>query len=651
MKYQVFAILLLTTFLSFSQREYIFGEPLRSELEMQYYQKDTTANAVVIYEEANTDFFVYNDNWIYIRTKVYRKIKIFNKDGYDQANISINLEKGTRRKELVKNIKGITHNDDKSIHLTKDKIFTTSLNDYRDEITFALPNIKDGSVIEYTYTKESPFLFNFSGWTFQNDIPTIESVFIAEIPGNYVYNRKLIGYHKLTKNESKIKKRCFKIQGISGYADCEVLTYSMNDIPSFIEEDYMTSKWNYLSRIDFELSERKGFDGHNKKYTKTWKAVDREYKSNKDIGGQLNKKSFFKKEISEEILNEKDQLIKAKKIYNSIQKHYSWNNKYHLFGTMNVIKAFKNKTGSVGEINMSLINALNVAGIKAQIGLLSTRNNGYPTKLYPVLSDFNYIIARVVIDNKVYLLDATQKSLPFGMLPYKCLNKDVRVMDFKNGSYWDKIMPYKNNGRKTQMLLKLNEEENFSGNVRIVHNGYAAVKKREDLKTTDKNKYIENYEDENDFLEIISYKNFDVKKNEETVKEEFEVIIENESTVANKILLNPFFIDRITENSFKLNTREYPVNFGHPIKYDYVVTINLTDSFQVETLPKSRLVKLPDNKGYFVYKVINKDSKIMVNYSFNIKEVEFSSQYYLYLKEFFKQAIIAQQELIVLNKK
>ncbi len=642
--------ILINTFTSFSQENYRFGELSKKELEMQYYEKDSTASAVVLYEEANTDFFVYNDSWIYIRTKVYRKVKIFNKDGFDQANITINAQKGTKRKELIKNVKGITHNNGRSSYLSKDKIFTTSKSEYRDEITFTLPNIKDGSVIEYTYTKESPFLFNFSGWTFQNDIPTIESVFIAEIPGNYIYNRKLIGYYPLVKNESRVKKRCFNIDGIAGFSDCEVLTYSMKDVPAFIEEDYMTSKWNYLSRIDFELSEFKGFDGHNKKYTKTWKAVDRDYKSDRDIGGQLNKKNFFKKEIPESVLNEKDLFIKAQKVYYSIQKHYTWNEKYNLFGEMNVTKAFKSKIGNVGEINISLINALKAAGINAQMGLLSTRNNGYPTKLYPVISDFNYIIARVVINEKVYYLDATQKSLPFGMLPYKCLNKDLRVMDFKNGSYWENILPNKNNGRKTQMLLKLNEDDEFVGNVRIVHNGYSAIEKRRKLKTIEQNKYVEDYEDENDFLEIVTYKNFNVNKNEETVKEEFEVIIENESSITNKILLNPFFIDKLTENPFKLNSRQYPVNFGHPLKFDFTTSITLPSNYIIETLPKSRVVKLPEEKGYFMYKVVNKNSKIMVNYSFNIKEVEFTSQYYLYLKEFYKQAIIAQSESIVLTK-
>ncbi|PHR74525.1 MAG: hypothetical protein COA67_00150 [Lutibacter sp.] len=650
MKKNFTLLLLLISLHSFSQQDYAFGVLTQKEKEMVTYEKDTTANAVVLYEEANTEFFIYNDNSINIRTIVYRKIKIFNKEGFSNADVSITARIDDERKDRIKNIKGVTHNNGKTIFLKKENIYTAKAADDDTEITFTLPDIQQGSIIEYMYTRESPFLFNFTGWTFQNEIPTIESVFIAEVPGNFVYNRKLVGYQKLNRNESTIKKKCFNPGIMSDPINCEVMTYSMLDIPAFIEEDYLNSKWNYISRIDFEISEYRGFDGHNTKYSKTWKDVDKKFKNNKDIGGQLRKNTFFKNEIPEEIQSETDNMLRAKKIYLFVQDHFTWNEQYRMFDNINIVKAYKNRIGTISEINMSLINALNTSGINAKLVLLSTRKHGYPTTLYPVISDFNYIVAKVSIDGKNYFLDATNKNLPFGMLPYRCLNKQARVMDFKNGSYWEDIIPSNNNGRKVQMLLKLNEDQEFVGNMRIIHNGYSAIKKRNKLNLIEEKKYVENYEDENDYLEIISYKNLNLNDNEKPLKEELEISIENESTIADKIYLNPFFIDRLEENPFKLNQRQYPVNFGHPLKFDCISTIIFPENYTVESIPKSKIVKLPDNKGHFVYKVSTKNSKIMVNYSFNVNEVEFSGNDYLYLKEFFKQAIIAQNEPIILKK-
>jgi len=649
MKKLFLLLLLLVSLNNFAQQDYTFGEITSKELEMKVYEKDSTANAVVLYEEGNTEFIEKN-NHIFIQTVIYKKIKIFNKEGADFADISIRLYNNKSLKETVKKIRGVTHNLGANNNLNKKNIFTNRLDEKHSEVVFTLPNIQDGSVIEYTYTLESPFTYLFTGWNFQSSIPKVESVFKAKIPGNYVYNRELHGYLKLDKNESTVKKHCFKVEGIENYADCEVLNYSMKDIPAFIEEDYMTSKWNYLSRISFELSELHWFDGTKKKYTKTWKSVDNEFKSDKEIGGQLRRKSFFKNKIPDSIINITDVLERAKKTYTFIQNHFTWNGKYRMFRDISVTGAFNKKQGTVSEINLSLINALKVAGIDTQLTLLSTRNNGFPTKRHPVISDFNYIIAKITIGEKTYFLDATDKNLPFGVLPYRCLNNEARVMDFKNGSYWTPIVPIKNSGRKIQMLLELNDDGNFEGNMRIISNGYTAIDKRKELHATTEDKYIENYEVENDFLEIESYKNTNLNAPEKPLKEEYKITIENDNTVANTVYLNPFFIDKIEENPFKLKTRIYPVNFGYPRKFEYLASIIVPPNYSVESLPKSKIVRLPDNDGYFVYKITNLKNKIMVNFSFVINKIQFNSDKYLYLKEFFKQAIIAQNEPIILKK-
>ena len=54
------------------------------------------------------------------------------------------------------------------------------------------------------------------------------------------------------KNNPSIKKNCVHIDGLgSGY--CAIYSYGMTDIPAFIEEEYMLSKVNYVSRIAFDL--------------------------------------------------------------------------------------------------------------------------------------------------------------------------------------------------------------------------------------------------------------------------------------------------------------------------------------------------------------------------------------------------------------
>ena len=69
---------------------------------------------------------------------------------------------------------------------------------------------------------------------------------------------------------------------------------------------------------------------------------------------------------------------------------------------MDTKHAFLEKTGNIGEINLSLYNSLKAADIDASLVVLSTRNNGLPTKLFPVIFHFNYVIVKAVINNKDY---------------------------------------------------------------------------------------------------------------------------------------------------------------------------------------------------------------------------------------------------------
>ena len=107
-------------------------------------------------------------------------------------------------------------------------------------------------------------------------------------------------------------------------------------------------------------------------------------------------------------------------------------------------KAIDAHAGSDADINLSLVNALNAAGLNAEAVLLSTRDNGAINTLYPVINDFDYVVAKVNIGERSYLLDATDPLLPFGMLPFKCLNDKGRVFSLDKPSYWiDLNLPQK----------------------------------------------------------------------------------------------------------------------------------------------------------------------------------------------------------------
>ncbi len=630
---------------------YPFGILLNSEKEFTIFEKDTTANAVFLYERGD-NYFDIVDNRIQVVKKYHAKIKIINDKGFDQSNISIPLYHHNNSTERIKEIKAVTHNGDTKINLIPSKIYEVDINDRWKDKRFTFPNVKEGSILEYSYTIVTPYIYNFNGWSFQSDIPKLYSEFNAKIPGNYVYNRSLIGSLNLSTNDATVKKGCFHVPGYPNDADCEVLKYAMENIPAFKEEEeYMLAASNYISRIDFELQTYLGLDGSKTHYTKSWKDVDREFKTDKDIGRQLTKTNFFEKNVPQELLTTGDALTKAKNIYNFVQNHYTWNGKYGIYRDIRVKEAFDEKKGNIGEINISLINLLNSAGIKTNLMLLSTRNRGLPKKAHPVMSDFNYIVAKIKIDEKDYLLDASEKLNPFGMLPFRCLNYYGRVMDFKNDSYWYDIKPEEINKQIIRTQVKFNLEENkIEGITKALSMGYNAVSKRNLIHKNSEDEYLNILEDKNKAITITSYELNEEKSNDKKVSEKYTYEI-NDASFDKLIYFNPFVFKFFSENPFTLEERNYPVDFGYKKGYKYNAIVVIPEGYALKELPTKKSIAIAGNQGNLQFECSKHSNNITVNFSLSLNQTFFPAENYSALKELFKHVTDVQNNsLIVLEK-
>lgn len=654
MRLQLMIIMLLISNITtlFSQNNFNYGQLSTAEKDYDFYEKDSTVHAVVLYEKGDNYFEIINDR-IKIVKEYHVKIKILDEKGFEEGKVSIPFYHNERTSEKIVEIKAKTHNEISSQSVLPSQFFENDISEKWSEKVFTFPKLEKGSILEYYYKLTSPFIYNFNGWEFQSSIPKLYSEFNATIPGYYRYNRSLNGSLKLSTNEASIRRYCFNIPGSANEASCEVLKYVMKDIPAFkTEEDYMLAASNYISRIDFELSELTRINGAVEKYTKSWKDVDREFKTDKNIGKQLRKKNFFQKQVPENLLTKGSELERAKNIYNFIQNHYTWNKKFGLFGKARVKDAFENKTGNIAEINMSLINLLNGSGIKAKLMLSSTRQHGLPKTVHPVMSDFNYFIAHVTIDEKEFLLDATDKFIPFGILPYRALNHYGRVMDFDKESYWSKILPHDSNRNQIRGLIKFNAEENkIQGVFDFLNLGYNAVSRRKEISALSKEAYIENLNTEiGEEFQIGTYEfakeRSDDKKVTERIKFDLDNIFEGEM-----VYLNPFFIKFFEQNPFNLEERNYPIDFGFPRNYKYQMAIEVPDGYTIHQLPENKMVKLGDKIGYLRYTVNQESNTILINYDFNLQEVFFTAENYKALKEIFNYSIDIQKNSLLILKK
>ncbi|BAO77724.1 hypothetical protein WPG_3494 [Winogradskyella sp. PG-2] len=619
----------------------------KSDVETNYYAKDSTANALVIYDYGNS--FVDKETF-WLRVQIKHKTKILTAEGRDRGEIEVRLYKGKSSEEKIKDIRGATYN------LVNGEIVKTELSSnaiFREEnekytlVKFVLPNVKVGSVITYSYETQSRYMSKYQPWYFQGQDPVLYSEYNTSIPGNYEYNIKLVGGIKLDLQDTGLKKNCIKINGSVG-ADCATAKYIMKNIPAYKPEGYTTTSLNYIARIEYELKVVKHFDSRVDKLTKTWANVDKELKIDKDFGKQISKKNIIKKVLPSGISSINNELDKAIAIYKFVLDSYKWNGKSERYD-VSIKNLIKEKVGSSFEINLLLENLLTSQGFKVYPILISTRGNGLATKVYPVLTDFNDVILKTIIDGKDYFLNATDPYLSFGELPFKCLNQYGRLIGFEDGSYWENIEVNEFSSRQHRVNLHSFKDDIFQGTIESKFTGYHAhnVKKKFDEGQKDyKAKKADNYSD----IIVEEHNVIDFDKTKVDFNEKINFTLEPE-LIGNKIYLNPFLIKFFEENPFKLQERTYPIDFGYKDVYNYIMKIDLGEHLKALEIPGNITYALPNKSGSFIFNVESKDNELIIYFKVKFNFAIYASEFYSYLKNFMNKIVVTQKNTIIVLEK
>lgn len=616
---------------------------------------DSNANAVVLKEFGTSSIQISDRTGSFELIFEYHvKIKLYSKEGFKKANIVIPIYKDGTREEFLNTIKASTFNFENGrfveTEMDKKAIFTEIKSRYWASTKFTLPNIMEGSIIEYSYRLESPNLFNFKTWEFQSDIPKVYSEYLAYIPAVYNYNVSLRGFYKLSNNKSEIARECLRVNGVP--IDCSKIWYVMKDVPAFVEENYMTAASNFKSAIYFELSDWQMPDGRRQIYSKTWKDVDYELTSEKTLGSQMRRKDLFKETIPTITKSATDDLSKAKAVYEYIKKQIKWNNYYGTRSEDIIKKALDMRSGNVADINLSLIAALSAANLDTEAVILSTRDNGTVNKLYPIITDFNYLVAKVNIGDKSYLLDATDPLLPFGLLPLRCVNDQGRVINLKKASYWIDLTAFQKSTSSYIMDAKLNADGKITGTITIHNTGYEALNKRKEIKKYNSiDEYVEKLDERLPKLQILKHNIINIDSVEKTLTEIYQIDFSPMGSLGNDELnFSPFFINPIVKNPFNLNERTYPVDLGAASEERIIISIALPGKFDVKEKPKDLAIALPNSGGRYLLKTNIDDNLVTFSQILQLSKAIYQAEEYPYLKEFYSKIIQNQKSDLLLKK-
>jgi hypothetical protein len=192
----------------------------------------------------------------------------------------------------------------------------------------------------------------------------------------------------------------------------------------------------------------------------------------------------------------------------------------------------------------------------------------------------------------------------------------------------------------------------MTGTITELYDGYGAIEYRNSLShAKSKEDYSLIMQENLKGLTVNSYSISDISDNYKSITDTLSVeITDHAELMGDKILFYPLLFERTEKNRYTLDVRKYPVDYNYLILEMYIFEYTIPAGYEVESLPQSIILKLPDNSISISYAIQQNGNKITLAYKRNIKKILFLPQEYNDLKEMYNQIVKKHGEMVVLKK-
>jgi len=642
-----------------SSRGNISDEQISQYLNTSKFAIDTDANAVVLYE--NDHIWVTINSWGSFEQKhhIYRLIKIINAAGVDAANISVPYYSHSGD-AYADEVKGATYNEENGTliktNLEKDAIYNKTLSVNDNELVFALPNVKAGSIIEYSYQTTAPLSYSLPAWHIQGKLPKLHSEYQVEAPRSLNYmcltvgNVVFVDYNK-EKDALKDTTSCYHIfnAGVNGRFD---VIWGKRNIPAIKEEPFISCIENHAERMDLQLSELNRGDINKENVLTSWPKLDKFLMEDERFGKQIDKRNGYLSDIVDTLTRHAtNDLEKVKNIYSYVRANFDCNDRRGIY-TESLKTVFANKRGSAAEINLLLTAMLKSADLDADPEVLSTKGSLRLYENYPLLNRLNYVVAHVLVGHTQYLLDASDKDNTFNILPPECYNGYTRII----------------NNEGSSMYLTgddIDERNIFVANVSGIFDSCIKIEVTEKIGIFQSSIYRKKWRKDTSLVATFiksdisnaAFTNIDSIEVKNLNDPDTNLVIKYTLYKANKANINTFYFNAdisrpFKENLFKEPTRMYPIELPCKMNYRYVMTLKLPDNVTIDDIPKSSAINYEESQLVFEH-LVNYDSTskvLRVNADFRANKTVFDVSAYETMREFFEKMIKDEDEIVIFKK-
>lgn len=673
LKYRIlFLTLLVIISQAFAQKDPIkFGEVDEADVKATKYDKFPDAEAIVLCDYGTVSYDVTNTSDKLVAKRVTR-IKILKKAAYEQANHTIYYSVNGSNRERYMSIKGYTYNieDGKVVKtkLEKSAITEKMINKNVGEIKFTMPNVKEGSVIEYTYELNSDFYWHIPVWYFQQEIPVLWSEYRVSIPQYYEFIQLAQIYKDFETKENRSTSAV--LTGSNTTYKIEIYRWVLKDVSPFKDEPFIASVNDHIMKMEFQLSAINYPSQGYKPFMETWTKMVESLQKSDEHGRYLNKSLPDKTIVATLTANKTTTKDKLVAIYDYVKNNIKYNGRNSLYTKKSIKEVWEKKVGNVAEINLLLVNMLREAGIESHPVLSSTRPHGKIFQQYPIRDKFNYVLAYANIDGKEdILLDATDNMLTAGMLSYQALN-GLGLLTQGDSKYdWVNLQASKSAKITNIVTATLNMDKTglVEGEITERFGGYEAIRMRrklsKDAKVTE--------EGEEGEVEVPTELSEEDKQKEEAEKAKInkftwknleelgkpldgtkKVEISEFSQVNDDfIYFTPLLDYRMKENPFKNAERNFDIDYACPVEKSFYMNFVIPEGYKVEELPKPVRLKWQDESIKFDYAVTATGDKVQLISKFVLSRPIFKAEEYKALRDLYAQIVAKQEEQIVLKKK
>lgn len=641
-----------------------FGKISPADFVLPKTLSDSNANAMIIADIGRSEFEGNYNGWFNLIFTHYKRIKIINKNGFGAANISIPLYRSNNKEEKLEKLKAVTYNlEDGKVVETKleaSSVFKDVIDKNYVLQKFTFPAVKEGSIIEFSYTINSDFFFNLQSWQFQGEYPCYWSEYEVNIPEFFNFVVLSQGYRPFHIKDAKNNYKSFNIryegenqhtESFSASGNVTTTRWVMKDVIPLKEENYTSTLRNHVSKIEFQLSNIRIPNMPVRDFMGNWVKVNESMMKDEDFGAPLMRNNNWMDDDMKAITTStNDQLSKVKNIYYYVRNNFTCTDYNSLYLSSTLKNTMKSHNGKVADINLLLCAMLKHENIEADPVLLGTRSHGLTNEFYPIMNRFNYVICQVKINGKIFYLDASHADLGFGKLTKECYNGHARVMGTEPHPvyfYPDSLME-----RKITSVSIINDEKEggLAGNYQTTPGYYESLNIRQKIKEKGEGAYFKTIKSSTD--EGMEMKNEGVdslKSLEDPIKLHYEFKMDIAGDI---IYFTPLIREGYKENPFKSADRQYPVEMPSVFDDVYILNMEIPKGYEVEELPRSAKISLNDyREGYFEYIIAKDEDRVQLRSRVTFTRATFMPEEYESLREFFNYVVKKHNEQIVFRKK